>query len=85
MFRTGNRGPPPLAAGPRIDLAHRPPAAAGALVNTIERLSAPASNDVAGAYIAYQTRVDGKTPNNSGPGLYGWNAGQIAASATLRM
>jgi long-chain fatty acid transport protein len=50
-------------------------------VQVIERLSI----DLAGAYIAYQTRVERKTPNNSGPGLYGSNAGQIALSATFRM
>jgi long-subunit fatty acid transport protein len=53
----------------------------GAGVNVLKFLSV----DVAGVYIAYQTRVEEKTPNNSGPGLYGSNAAQIAASATLRM
>lgn len=43
------------------------------------------SVDLAGVYIAYETRVDTKTPNNAGPGLYGSNAAQIAASATFRL
>ena len=53
----------------------------GVGVNVLKSLSV----DLAGVYIAYQTRVEEKTPNNSGPGLYGSNAAQIAASATLRL
>jgi len=43
------------------------------------------SIDLAGVYIAYETRVENKTPTNAGPGLYGSNAAQIAASATFRL
>lgn len=43
------------------------------------------SVDLAGVYIAYETRVEKATPNNAGPGLYGSNTGQIALSATYRM
>ena len=50
-------------------------------INVLESLSI----DLGGVYIAYQTRVENKTPNNAGPGLYGSNAAQIAASATLRL
>ncbi|MET0385700.1 MAG: outer membrane protein transport protein [Polyangiales bacterium] len=50
-------------------------------VTVLEKLSI----DLAGVYIAYQTRVETKTPNNAGPGLYGSNAAQIAASATFRL
>lgn len=53
----------------------------GVGVKVIESLSL----DVAGVYIAYETRVENKTPNNAGPGLYGSNAAQIAASATFRL
>lgn len=53
----------------------------GVGIEVLERLSI----DLAGVYIAYETRVETKTPRNSGPGLYGSNAAQIAASATFRL
>jgi long-subunit fatty acid transport protein len=43
------------------------------------------SVDLAGIYIAYETRVKTATANNAGPGVYASNTAQLALSASYRM
>jgi long-subunit fatty acid transport protein len=53
----------------------------GVGLEVVDRLSV----DVAGTYIAYETKVETATPDNAGVGTYGSNTGQIGLSATYRM